>query len=250
MNDLPSISVITVVYNGAPLIEKTIKSVLSQTYLNIEYIIIDGGSKDGTLEICNKYSNQLAHLISEKDKGIYDAMNKGLLHATGEYCFFLNAGDEFYNDAIIACLFNKYGNKPDAIYGSTELITPNGQVKKTTEIPKTLTWKKMWQGMIISHQGIIFRRRNIQKYNINYKYVADHEWIIAGLKKCNNVQNSEEIICKYLLGGLTDGNLLKCWKERLSIVKTFYNPVYVYANYCLFLKEFAKIGIKKILLLS
>ena len=103
--DQPVLSVITVVYNNVNDIERTMLSVLNQTYRHIEYIIVDGHSKDGTLETIKRYENRLARLISEKDSGIYDAMNKGLAAATGDYVLFMNSGDEFYDAATAAAVF-------------------------------------------------------------------------------------------------------------------------------------------------
>jgi glycosyltransferase involved in cell wall biosynthesis len=92
----PVLSVITIVYNNARDIDRTLLSVLNQIYDGIEYIVVDGASNDGTLEIIKRYESRIAKLISEKDKGIYDAMNKGLALATGDYVIFMNSGDEFY----------------------------------------------------------------------------------------------------------------------------------------------------------
>ena len=112
------ISIITVSYNAVLAIEKTILSVLNQTYKNIEYIIIDGGSTDGTVDIIKKYSTNISYWVSEPDKGIYDAMNKGILKATGEYIQFLNAGDVIYSNKTIQSIINKIPNiNNDVIYG-------------------------------------------------------------------------------------------------------------------------------------
>src|SRR4051812_1110497 len=98
----PVLSVITVVYNNVSHIERTLLSVLDQTYPHIEYIVIDGASTDGTLVIIEKYKDRIAKLISEPDKGIYDAMNKGLAIATGDYVLFMNSGDEIYARETVA----------------------------------------------------------------------------------------------------------------------------------------------------
>src|ERR1700761_5977921 len=101
----PTLSVITIVYNNVRDIERTMLSVLDQSYQNIEYIIVDGASTDGTLDIIKKYGNRIARLISEKDEGIYDAMNKGLAAATGDYVLFMNSGDEFHSADTVSVVF-------------------------------------------------------------------------------------------------------------------------------------------------
>ena len=117
MNYHPLISIITVSYNSVQTIEETILSVINQTYSNIEYIIIDGGSNDGTVDIIKKYSNKISYWISEPDKGIYDAMNKGALKATGEYIQYLNSSDKIHNVNTIESIFNENINNADIIYG-------------------------------------------------------------------------------------------------------------------------------------
>src|SRR5476651_671654 len=117
----PKLSVITIVYNNVRDIERTMLSVLNQTYPNIEYIIIDGASTDGTLAIIKKYESQIAKLISEKDGGIYYAMNKGLAVATGDYVLFMNSGDEFYTKDTVASVFAT-ADDADIYYGETEMV--------------------------------------------------------------------------------------------------------------------------------
>ena len=111
------ISIVTVSYNAVLTIEQTILSVINQTYPNVEYIIIDGGSTDGTVDIIKKYANKIAYWVSEPDKGIYDAMNKGGLKATGDFIQFLNAGDWFENEHVIEKIFKDWYKRVDVIYG-------------------------------------------------------------------------------------------------------------------------------------
>ncbi len=122
----PTLSVITIVYNNVRDIERTILSVINQTYPNIEYVIVDGLSTDGTLEIINRYKNKIAKLINEKDDGIYDAMNKGLAVASSDYVLFMNSGDEFYAKDTVSTVFaaEPYA---DIYYGETEMINNKGQ---------------------------------------------------------------------------------------------------------------------------
>lgn len=115
----PKISVITVAYNAARVIEKTIQSVINQTYSNIEYIIIDGGSRDGTLDIIKKYEDRISYWISEPDKGIYEAMNKGIIRATGDWINFINSGDSLVNKEVIDQFIGLHDTNADIIYGDT-----------------------------------------------------------------------------------------------------------------------------------
>lgn len=123
------ITVVTVCYNAADLIEDTIKSVLSQTYDNIEYIIVDGNSSDGTMDIVNKYSDRISKIISEPDKGIYDAMNKGIFAATGDYINFMNAGDIFTSDDAVSKVVGLIDKSNDVIYGDSTMIGYKGERK-------------------------------------------------------------------------------------------------------------------------
>src|ERR1700761_112956 len=135
----PRLSIITIVYNNASDIERTILSVINQTYKNIEYIIIDGASTDGTLNIIGKYRDSISKLVSEPDKGIYDAMNKGLQQATGDYVLFMNSGDEIYAGDTVEKIFN---TEPDAdiYYGETEMINADGKSlgRRRHKAPKQL----------------------------------------------------------------------------------------------------------------
>ena len=125
----PKITVVTVCYNAVETIEKTILSVINQTYSNIEYIVIDGNSSDGTVDIIKKYANRISKWISEPDTGIYDAMNKGIDLATGEWINFMNAGDFFVNNHVIEDLLPVFEDKHDVIYGNT--ILTDGYLEKT-----------------------------------------------------------------------------------------------------------------------
>jgi glycosyltransferase involved in cell wall biosynthesis len=240
----PVISVVTVVFNAKDLIELTIQSVLSQTYKNIDYIIIDGGSKDGTVDIIKKYDNRINYWISESDSGIYDAMNKGISHAKGDYIYFLNAGDTIYSNTTMGDIF-KDSYDADVYYGKTCLINIDGSIRKTTKIPEKLTWKKMWKGMLISHQSIVFKRSIIENYNQHYKYISDYDYIIKCLKRSKTIVNTNQIMSNYLLGGVSERKILPCWQERLQIVKKHYNVIFLILNYFLYVTALVKLKVKK-----
>jgi len=148
----PKLSIITIVYNNMHHIERTMLSILYQTYPNIENIIIDGLSTDGTVDIIKKYESRISKFISEKDNGIYDAMNKGLALATGDYVLFMNSGDEIYTKDTIANVFAS-AEDADIYYGETEMINDNGQSlgQRRHKAPKQLNWRSFKYGMSVSH---------------------------------------------------------------------------------------------------
>ena len=180
----PTLSVITVVYNNVRDIERTVLSVLNQSYPDIEYIIIDGLSTDGTLEIINKYKDKITQFKSEKDKGIYDAMNKGLATATGDYVIFMNSGDEFYAADTVSNVFATAGNA-DIYYGETEMINEARESlgQRRHKAPSSFTWRDFKYGMSISHQAIYIRRSLTEPYDSKYQLSADIDWIIRAAKK-------------------------------------------------------------------
>lgn len=157
------ISIITVVFNGVDILEKTILSVLSQKHNNIEFIIIDGGSDDGTVEIIKRYEEKLAYWISEKDYGIYDAMNKAIEIATGDGLLFLNAGD---------CLVG-------SVLADKMTIPSYLQVKTCSKrgVHYKIKLKSEKLGISNCHQGIIFENKKI-KYNLDYKIAGDYDYFL------------------------------------------------------------------------
>ena len=159
----PVISIITVVYNNKVPLERTIKSIISQTYPNIEFIIIDGSSTDGTLDVIREYNDKISYWLSEKDEGIYDAMNKGLTCSTGDYVWFINAGDQITEpDTLQSVIKNDPGI--DVYYGDTVLIDINDNLAGLRRLrpPAKLTWKSFGMGLVVCHQALIIRR-NMQE---------------------------------------------------------------------------------------
>ena len=153
----PKFSIITVTYNAEAVLEDTILSVISQTYHHIEYIIIDGASKDRTLSIAERYRDRITQIVSEPDKGLYDAMNKGINLATGDYLCFLNAGDSFHEDDTLQQMVHTLGigELPDVIYGETALVNKERHFLRMRRLsaPEVLTWKSFKQGMLVCHQA-------------------------------------------------------------------------------------------------
>ena len=150
----PLISIITVVFNGDEYIEQTINSVISQSYDNVEYIIIDGGSTDKTLDIIKKYENQIDYWVSESDRGIYDAMNKGTSLANGEWLNFMNAGDWFYSKDIFLLIADSNTSDANFIYGNHESRYPTTQA-----IHKAGLLEDFWKGMVFCHQSFFCQKK-------------------------------------------------------------------------------------------
>ncbi len=222
----PKISIVTVVYNGAQTIEATIKSILDQSYKNIEYIIIDGNSSDGTQDIIKSYENSISKWISEPDKGIYDAMNKGIKLSTGDYIWFMNSGDEIADNIVLEEIISSNPNS-DIYYGDTIMIDSDGNEIGNRRLtpPEKLTWKSFKKGMLVSHQSFIVKKNIIKQYNLTYKFSADFEWCLLALKKAKKTTNTHRILSKFLDGGITKQNIIPGLKERFRIMSRYYGLI-------------------------
>ena len=213
----PLVSVVTVVFNGEKYLEETIQSVINQTYDNVEYILIDGGSTDGTLDIIKKYEDRIDYWVSERDRGIYDAMNKGIDLASGEWINFMNAGDGLDSYSILNEIFsNKINLKIGLIYGNTNIG------HKILKHKKNLTINDMMQGMMLCHQSVFYRLDKKIKYNTAYKFCGDQEFTIRYmLSKNNEILYLDKTISKYDLSGVSSSNLNKITKEKFLINKSY-----------------------------
>ncbi len=222
----PIVSIITITYNAEPFLEKTMRSVLAQTYPHIEYIIIDGGSRDGTVDIIKRYADRLAYWVSEPDKGIYDAMNKGLARATGAYVWFMNAGDEIFATDTTEKIMSLPA--ADVYYGETEFrdlagrylglrseVTPLG-------LPARLTWRSLQMGLMVCHQAILVRKALACPYDLVHPYSADIDWVIRSLKRANTITNVHATVAIYLQGGFSRRHLQKSLLDRFAILRKHY----------------------------
>jgi glycosyltransferase involved in cell wall biosynthesis len=242
----PIISIITVVKNAEKHLEQTIKSVINQNYDNIEYIIIDGGSTDNTLNIINKYENKIDYLVSEIDKGIYVAMNKGADIATGEWIIFMNAGDNFYENNTIERIFLGKNYDADFIYGDWKIVYNS----KFSRIQQAGVIKNLWKGMVFSHQSLFTRSHVFKKYkfNINNKIGADYEFIYNCYINKHKFYNLHFPVAENLAGGLSDTNrlssILSRWLTVHKFSRDFRQDVYYFI---LFFDTLIRISIKKIL---
>lgn len=186
MSDEIKISIVTIVYNGEREIERTIKSVISQTYKNIEYVLVDGASKDNTMQIVEPYRECFHKIISEPDKGIYNAMNKGLAVVSGDYVIFANAGDCFASNDVLERVVDsirKESQLPDMVYGN---YRESGDSALEKDIP-CYSHKRVWYGMFASHQSIFYRLGLLRDNNImfdeTYKVAADYKFTLQAVIK-------------------------------------------------------------------
>jgi glycosyltransferase involved in cell wall biosynthesis len=219
----PILSIITIVYNNVRDIERTLLSVLNQSYAHIEYIVVDGESSDGTLEIIQRYQDGLSKVLSEKDAGIYDAMNKGLALANGDYVLFMNSGDELYAPDTVENVFATAPNI-DIYYGETEMYNEAWQSigKRRHSVPEKFTWKSFRFGMTISHQAIYIRRSLTEPYDRKYQLSADIDWILTAAKKAKTSVKVSGYVAKYLVGGMSKKRHQQSLKERFSIFTKHY----------------------------
>ena len=234
MHLTPTFSVITVCRNAADTIEDTLQSVITQTYHHIEYIIIDGASTDRTLDIIGRYREHITTLISEPDKGLYDAMNKGIEQATGEYLCFLNAGDSFHEDDTLQSVVHQLNADahclPDIIYGETALVDAERHFLRMRRLstPSVLNYKSFRSGMVVCHQAFWVRRTFMDHacYDLHYRYSADYEWCLRLLLKCHNqggtIMNTHLTLIDYLNEGMTTRNHRASLKERFRIMSRYY----------------------------
>ena len=222
----PKFSIITVCYNAEATIEDTIQSVISQTYHHVEYIIVDGASKDRTMDIVNRYRDRIAVVVSEPDKGLYDAMNKGIRLATGDYLCFLNAGDSFHEDDTLQQMVHSIHTLqlPDVLYGETELVDHEGHFLRMRRLqaPEHLTWKSFRQGMLVCHQAFFPRRDLVMPYDLRYRFSADFDWCIKIMKKSKVLHNTHLTLIDYLAEGMTTRNHQASLKERFRIMARHY----------------------------
>lgn len=208
---------------------------LAQTYPHIEYIVVDGGSSDHTLtaiknaEAANEklLNAKIFRWVSEQDNGLYDAMNKGLRMATGDFVWFLNAGDELPTATTVEKIMLQYSPQTDVFFGETMLVTftrhPLGtrSALTTQKLPKTLTWESLRMGMVVCHQAFIARRAIAPNF-IADNLAADIDWVIEVLKKSRQTINTELVLANYLVGGISKQRHRQSLRDRYEVLKKHY----------------------------
>ncbi len=221
---MTKISIITVVYNSEKYIRRTIESIVGQDYPAIEYIIIDGKSKDTTMQIVNEYRDRIAVIVSEPDKGLYDAMNKGLRLATGSYVLYINSGDALSSPTLLSDIFNDVPADSDVIYGDTQITDEDGNIlhNRRHRPPEQLTWRDYKRGMLVCHQSFIAKRTLCDEYDTIYRYAADFDWCLNILLKSRVVTNYGKDISLFMDGGQTKRTIVPGLKERYRIMCKYY----------------------------
>lgn len=227
------ISIITVTYNAASVLKRTLNSVKAQSWQQIEHLIIDGASKDETVSMAETYKAQCPYevvILSEPDKGLYDAMNKGLRLATGDYLVFLNAGDTLHAADTLETIVRSAQPLPGVLYGDTAITDEQGKFLHLRRLrpPKKLTWKSFRQGMLVCHQAF-YALTDIAKnlpYDPRYRYSADVDWCIRVMKEAQKRQlplvNTQAILADYQEEGQTTIHHRDSLKERFDVMRRHY----------------------------
>jgi len=226
------VSIITITFNPGELLDNTAQSILCQSYKDFEWLIVDGNSSDNTIEKIQKYipfleKSRQVRWISEPDNGIYDAMNKGLKLAIGDYVWFVNAGDTIASPGILESIFKSIPSdktEPDFIYGETLIVDTTGAVmgERRLKTPKKLTWKSFQMGMLVCHQSMLVKRTLAPEYNLNYRYSSDFDWTIRCLKNASFIHNTGLVLSHFLDGGVSKKKMKASLKERFNIMVHYY----------------------------
>ena len=228
----PKFSIITVTYNAAASIEGTVQSVISQKFKNFEYVIIDGDSNDNTKEILSDYKNHIECLISEKDQGLYHAMNKGIRASNGEFLLFLNAGDRFLNDSVLSEIDSAISPKTRIVSADFINIKEegdyNGQYIKT----KACTITNLRKDFAACHQTVFIHRSVVTEYDLNYKILADYKWVVQASLKCKleSIVHFKKAIVYYLDGGLSAQYAKQNLLERIRLHQEIFGPIQILKN--------------------
>ena len=223
----PLFSIITITFNAASTLPPTLRSVAEQTFTNYEYIVVDGASRDNTVALVE--ASQLpVRMVSEPDKGLYDAMNKGLKMATGEYLIFLNAGDSFHTPDTLQRVAEAIGNnRPGVVYGETAIVDANRNflMMRRLRAPESLSWRSFANGMLVCHQAFIARRDIAPQYDLKYRYSADVDWCIRCMKQTDELLNTHLTLIDYLNEGETTRHHRASLKERFAVMCHHYGTL-------------------------
>lgn len=236
-------SVVTITYNAAAVLRPTLDSVMMQDYPNVEHLIIDGASTDKTLAIAKAYQKQSdeaenGHVVkiqSEPDKGLYDAMNKGLRLATGDYIVFMNAGDRFpeadtLDKVMLAAVVGDGEERPAVLFGNTDIIDDKGNFlyHRRLSPPERLTWRSFRYGMVVCHQAF-YARIDIARslpYDTTFRYSADVDWCIRVMKEGERqhllLRNIHAVVANYMEEGQTTIHHKDSLKERFEVMRRHY----------------------------
>lgn len=223
-------SIITATYNAASTIERTLDSIAGQSFADYEHIIVDGASKDDTLELIANRPDSRRRVISEPDHGLYDAMNKGIAASRGQYLIFLNAGDKFHSPDTLAAIAKAIADNdsPGIVYGQTDLVDDEGKYigPRHLQAPEGLTLAHFARGMLVCHQAFVANRKIVSGYNLRYRFSADFDWCIRCLQHSRkNVGLTDTVLIDYLSEGLTTANRRRSLMERFKIMCYYYGTL-------------------------
>ena len=235
------ISIITITYNAAQVLEKTMQSVLNQNNHNYEYLIIDGNSKDDTVKIIERVYTQIEtgvfpgvqpsqlKWISEPDKGLYDAMNKGINLAKGDFVWFVNAGDKIYNKDTLQKIEDLIEIEPDCdfIYGQSIMIDEMDQElgERHKIAPKVLRLNHFLNGLVICHQSVLIRKDIVPKFDLRYTIASDYDWTIESYKRSQCRGYIDQYISRFMIAGVSSQKRKLAWKERFMIMKKHFGII-------------------------
>jgi glycosyltransferase involved in cell wall biosynthesis len=218
----PKITIITVTYNAATTLPTTMASLHRQRCREFQHIVVDGASTDGTQQI----ATDADILISEPDRGLYDAMNKGISRAAGEFLLFLNAGDAFADEDTLQRYCDAITPDTDIIYADTDLVDSEGRVigHRHLSVPEQLTVGSFANGMLVCHQAFMVRRSIAPQFNLSYRFSADYEWCIRCMRATNPQRcvNLHCVAIHYLNEGVTTANHRRSLNERFRIMRDNY----------------------------
>ena len=257
-------TVVTITYNAEAVLERTLQSVLRQTYGGVEHLIIDGASKDGTIQMAEAYKqasdqSERGHKViikSEPDRGIYDAMNKGLMQASGDYIVYMNAGDCFPQDdtleqVVRRCRLSEYPSDglPGVLYGLTDIVDGEGRYLRPRRLqpPAQLNWRSFRHGMLVCHQAFYARTdiaKNLQ-YDLRYRFSADVDWCIRIMRETERMGltlcNTKMVVANYTEEGATTQNHSESLKERFHVMRRHYGLLTTLAMHAwFFIRAFLK----------
>lgn len=219
----PLVSIITVTYNAAPVVEATLRSIAEQTFTDYEHIVIDGGSTDDTVALVARMGNPRMQLHSRPDNGIYHGMNRGLKYAQGRYVIFLNAGDSFASSNTLGLYAREAQGGADIIYGDTMIVNDRGEIlgPRHLSAPAILTYRSYLRGMLICHQALMVRREIAPSYNRDFKLSADYDWSLSCIAASGVTRriNLKTVTIHYLEGGMSQKKKWQSLRERFVIMR-------------------------------
>lgn len=223
----PKVSIITVVYNAKEALAQTVDNIKQLQYENLDYIIVDGGSTDGTLDVIKANDEFVTKWISEPDKGLYDAMNKALSMVKDGYVWFINAGDFVYSKDLLVNIFAGFENYSDIYYGDTVIKSQEGKVMglRRKKLPKRLSHRSYKYGMVVCHQSFIVRREIAPYYDLSYKYASDIDWVMECTRRARRITNTRYILSTFVEGGISTASRYDSLKERWEIMVKHYGYI-------------------------